>query len=558
MSALRHSPPCRSPQYRRGILVGGVLAAVAANLGLSTSPARALGPESPEVKKVVAKAIKYLEQPVPDEVVKAERGFNAMFGARALVGMCMVKWYGDVKGRNHPIVLEAVEAIRQGIRVEFANVGEFPVYNAGVSLIFLFEVDHDAYRPEMEKLTQYLIRVQKPHGGWGYGFRQTGDTSMSQYGVLGLWAAANSEIDTPVSAWEGISNWLMRTQDPSGGYSYQGTDPGNFNLVPQTAPLTESLTAAALGSLALSADHLRIYPREQKRDPNLPAALKLVVKTDFSPLTKLISQGQVNQTLERGENWMQRNSRIDPPEWAHYYLYALERYRSVREELFPNEKNNRWYDDGYAFLAKTQRPDGSWKGEPYEHIVPDTSFGVLFLLRSMRKSIEKAKSFGGGLLTGGRLLPDNASEIEFRQGSVRAKPLQGPAMELLSKMTETSPDDPELERLLEGLEQQSLVNEEDHLSDVQKKLRAMAQGKSPEARAAALRVIGRTRSLDDVPLLIEALKDEDAQIYLAADEALRFISRKFTGTGKELRREVIDVWKKWYRAIRPDAEFQDE
>lgn len=546
------------PVRRRGVFMVGVLALVVAGQSVLVSPARALGPESPEVKKVVAKAIKYLEQPVPKEVLGTERGFNAFFGARALVGMCIVKWYGDKKGGEHPIVLEAVEAIRQGIRVSYANAGEFPVYNIGVSLIFLFEVDHVKYRPEMEQLTEYLVRVQKPHGGWGYGFKSTGDTSMSQYGVLGLWAAANSGIPTPVSSWEGISNWLMRTQDPSGGYSYQGTDPGNFNLVPQTAPLTESLGAAALGSLTLCAGHLRLYPREQKRDPNVPAALKLVPTRDQDPLTQLVSQGQVNQTLGRGENWMQKNSRVDPKEWAHYYLYALERYRSAREELFPNEKDNGWYDQGYAWLAKTQRSDGSWKGEPYEHIIADTSFGVLFLLRSMRKSIEKAKSFGGGLLTGGRGLPDNAAEIELRAGRVQAKPLRGPAMELLSKMTETSADDPELERLLEGLEQQSLVNEEDHLSEVQKKLRAMARDKSPEARAAALRVIGRTRNLDDVPLLIEALKDDDPQIYLAADEALRFISRKFAGTGKSTRPEIIPIWKAWYRSIRPDAEFEDE
>ena len=559
MSALRHSPLRRSPQRRRGTLVAGVLAAaVATSQAVFTSPARALGPESPEVKKVVAKAIAYLEQPVSDADLIATHGFNGMFGAKALVGMCIVKWYGEQKGRNHPKVLEAIDAVRKGIAADFNNVGEYQVYNAGVSLIFLFEVDAKEFRPEMEKLTQFLLRVQKPHGGWGYLNKSIGDTSMTQYGVLGLWAAASSEIPTPLSSWEAATNWMMRTQDPSGGFTYQAADPGSFSLMKQDPPLKVSLAPAALGSLGLSAQYLRLFPQVRPRNPKQPAALRRVATQDESPRTHAISQGQVTQTFDRGDGWLRTNGRIDPPEWTHYYLYALERYRSVREELFQNEKDNRWYDEGYAYLAKTQSKDGSWKSDPWNHVVPDTSFGVLFLLRSMKKSIEKAKSFGGGLLTGGRGLPDMASEIEFRQGSVRAKPLQGPAMELLSKMTETSPDDPELERLLEGLEQQSLVNEEDHLSDVQKKLRAMAQGKSPEARAAALRVIGRTRSLDDVPLLIEALKDEDAQIYLAADEALRFISRKFTGTGKELRREVIDVWKQWYRAIRPDAEFQDE
>ncbi len=545
------------PSRGRFSMASVLAVAAAAHLFLLGSPARALTPESPEVKKVVAKAIKYLEQPTPDSVLRTDHGFNAMFGAKALVGMCMIKWHGEGTGGQHPKVLEAVESIRQGIKLEFNNVGDYPIYNAGVALIFLFEADPQGYREEKEKLTQFLLRVQKQHGGWGYLGRPTGDTSMSQYGVLGMWAASASGIETPVSSWEGVCNWLLRTQDPSGGYSYQGTDPGNFNLVPQTPPLKVSLSPAALGTLGLCADCLRLFPKVQKRDPNVPAALKRVQATDEGPRTQTISQGQVAQAIERGDNWLRNNGRIDPKEWTHYYLYALERYRSLREELL-NDKDNRWYDDGYAFLAKTQLDDGSWKSEPLEHVVADTSFGVLFLMRSMKKSIEKAKSFGGGLLTGGRGLPDNASEIELRGGSVRAKPLRGPAMELLSKMTETNPDDPEFDKLLEGLEQQSLVDEEDHLNEIQKKLRSMAQGRAPEARAAALRVIGRTRNLDDVPLLIESLKDENAQIYLAADEALRFISRKFTGTGKDTRRDVIEVWKRWYRGIRPDAEFADE
>lgn len=546
-----------TPLRRRGVFLAGVLAAVTAGQAVLAPPARALGPENPEVKKVVAKAIAYLEQPVPEGELRATHGFNGMFGAKALVGMCMIKWYGDEKGRNHPKVVEAIDEVRKGIANNFAMVGEYQVYNAGISLIFLFEVSPKDFREEKEKLAQFLLNVQKPHGGWGYLNKSIGDTSMTQYGVLGLWAAANSGLDTPLAAWESVTNWMMRTQDPSGGFAYQAADPGSFSLIKQEPPLKVSLSPAAMGSLGLSAQYLRIFPQPEKRDPKRPAALRRVATEDERPRTQAISQGQVMQTLDRGEGWLRNNGRIDPKEWTHYYLYALERYRSVREELF-NEKDNHWYDEGYAYLAKTQGKDGSWRSEPWEHAQADTAFGILFLLRSMKKSIEKAKSFGGGLLTGGRGLPDNAAEIELRAGRVQAKPLRGPAMELLSKMTETSSDDPELERLLEGLEQQSLVNEEDHLSEVQKKLRAMAHDKSPEARAAALRVLGRTRNLDDVPLLIEALKDDDPQIYLAADEALRFISRKFAGTGKSTRPEIIPVWKAWYRSIRPDAEFEDE
>lgn len=523
----------------------------------------ALTPESPEVKAVVGKGIKFLE-------TTNAGTWESHAGMKALTGMCVLKFYGE-KGKKHPKIAEAIETIRAGLKDNRLR-GEEEIYDVGISLIFLLDLVTEGagdYTPEMQGLLNILLAAQKPHGGFGYPSKTTGDTSMTQYGALGMWACQNVGLTVPIENWERLINWLLRTQDPSGGYGYQGNDPGSFNLVKQTDNVRQSMTAAGLGSLAICSEALRLFAPEEPQTG--PAKLKKVVKPSEAR-TKNVDIRLVTEALRRGENWFASHYTPDykvefaPPGslWSAYYMYAFERYKSFIVLLSMNAKDDtKWYDEGYAHLAKTQLPDGSWEAQALT--VPNTALAVLFLLRSTQKIIQHTKTFGGGLLVGGRGLPENASDLQLAAGGLRAKPLKGPAMELLKKLTD--PNDPKFEEAVRGMEEQSLVEEGDRMTEMQKRLRSMAAGKSPEARAAALRLLGRTRDLDNVPLLIEALHDDDPQIFLAATEALRFLARKFSpagqfsGNGKDgsdPRKESVKYWKTWYRGVRPNAVFEDE
>jgi hypothetical protein len=545
-STLRHGA------FRRPV----VALACMAYLMLASSTARAVTPESPEVKQIIAKAVTYLET--------ANQGvWESHPGAKSLVAMCILKQFGHEAGKKHPKVAEAVASIRATLASGFPP--HQAIYNIGICLIFLLDLDHAEYRPEMEQLLGVLLAAQKPHGGFGYPDRPTGDTSMGQYGALGMWACQMAGISVPVDHWERALGWLMRTQDPSGGYGYQGVEAGGSGLVAQTE-IRLSLSAAGLGSVCICADSLRLFADSEAANTG-PAALKRVVKEKTGPLTKSISATQVSETLARGQGWFAKNYtsdyKMNPEQWIPYYMYALERYKSFYFLINPNPKDdNQWYDDGYAVLSKLQTADGSWHFGVGDHFVADTAFAVLFLSRSTQKIINHAKTFGGGLLVGGRGLPENAGDVELRQGSIRAKALKGPAMDLLQKMS--NPDDPNFEEAVRGMEEQSLVDAGDGLTDVQKRLRSMAEGKSPEAKAAALNLLGRTRDLNNVPLLIEALRADDPRIVDAATSALKFLSRKFVRSGlygdsqADARKQAIDYWKAWYRDIRPDAKFDDE
>ena len=129
--------------------------------------------------------------------------------------------------RSHPKIADAVRTIQAAL----ANGPERfspGVYDTGIAIMCLVAVDPSKYRFEIESLVQSLHLRQKSHGAWGYPPEnpdngKTCDTSMTQYAVLGLWEAEDQAgVETPRVVWDRVARWLLLTQDPSGGYGYQG------------------------------------------------------------------------------------------------------------------------------------------------------------------------------------------------------------------------------------------------------------------------------------------------------------------------------------------------
>lgn len=513
----------------------------------------AFDPESPRVQECVAKGIKYLEtQEKPDR----------QLGARPLVGLALLK-YG-VK-RDHPMVEDAVEKIRSALGPMDGLNLKIDIYTTGLSIIFLVELDPDKYRPEIECLLTHLQRVQKPHGGWGYLDQPTGDTSMTQYAVLSSWEAQRAGFDIPQESVERVCDWLLKTQDPSGAFGYQGqisTKPGK--RVPQS-DVRHSLAAAGLGSLYICGDLLGVNRKVEFRRDDIPAAL-IKVKTESedagadAKIATRINASLVHEAQNLGVRWMAANYRIDPRRWTNYYLYALERYQSFRELAEGRqEKEPRWYNDGVVYLRRVQNDNGSWDGEAKK--TSETAFALLFLLRSSKKSIEKIHNFGDGTLVGGRGLPKQTDRVAVRQGKVVPRPLLGPAEQLLAGLENV--EEADFEQTAAVLAELPPQGAEAVLARHAEKLRALAGDSSAEMRIAAVRALGKTRDLDDVPTLIYALTDPDWDVVREARDALRRTSRRPLGFGladhatQLERREAIEKWKQWYLAIRPDGEFGD-
>ncbi|MFO0912880.1 MAG: prenyltransferase/squalene oxidase repeat-containing protein [Pirellulales bacterium] len=527
----------------------------------SISSAQKYSPEHPRVQALVGKGLAYLEANGRDE---------PRLGGMSLIGLAL---YKAGKPESHPLIQRAVAECRQVARNlnKDYSMEDYPsdaIYNLGLAVVFLCELDPEKYRPEIKQIFGWLLRAQKDSGGWGYPVTHSdgakhADTSMSQYVALACWSVRRyGATEVPDDVVRRLTKWLLRTQDPSGGWGYQGIDPG-LNVYQRTAQeeVRISLVAAALGSVYVCSDLLNISTKGLKGPAEYPPSLRRV---DAQASNRSAGPGDVpvklvRQSLEDGREWLYQNFRIDPDLWTHYYLYALERAQSFAEAGAGGaDKRFNWYDQGVEYLAKTQSEDGHWFSGGGNQV--DTAFSILFLLRSTRRSIEKAAAAYDGLLRGGRGLPSDTEEIQVQNGRVVRSELSMQA-----------------DALLDVLEDDDFRNSADLLAaeyDIQLSDNRMVRGEqikrlghnlrseSQAVRLAAVRVLISQRDLNSVPDLIYALSDPDAEVVQAADEGLRAISRQpdaprcIIGEPPEQRAKIAQYWRDWYQGIRPGESLQ--
>ncbi len=476
----------------------------------------ALTPDSPAVQEAVRKAVRFLES----DAAKDDR-----VGAKALVGLVLLKSHVDPK---HAKILDAVAAIQKQVAGRQPIKVNLELYSTGLSIIFLATLDSSRYSGEIRCLLDSLEARQKPHGGWGYPDRPTGDTSMTQYGVLSAWEAKQVGYQIPRVPIEAVTNWLLETQDPSGGFGYQGTISLTRGLAKQKE-VRHSMTAAGAGSLYICADLLGLVPRREKHDDSLPPALQ-EVQAPPAPAAAgakavvTINLRRLKEAEAGGNRWLAAHYDAHPKEWTYYYLYAWERYQSFRELAEgKSEKEPRWYSDGAHFLLHDQKPDGSWTVKDNVGTVPDTAFAALFLLRSSKKSIEKAYGLQASTSVAGRGLPQDTARVTIADGQVVAQARWTTAEQLLPILEHGAGVD--FDAAIEALAQLPPPQAEILAASRPDVLRRLAAGRSVQARLAAVRALGRSGSLDQVPALIYALSDPDPAVVYQAGDGLRRITR---------------------------------
>lgn len=535
------------------------LLAIACCAVLSARPAYAIVPEDPEVKKVIEKALSFLAKSNHEKV-----------GGKCLIALAFKK---NGRDNNFGKIKEAIEA---STSAPFAPQLACDNYNLPLMIIFLIEMESEQYRPRIQQMLTEMLRRQQSTGGWGYEGSPQGDTSQTQYAVLAMWFADRHGYDVPVTAIGNAMNWLLRTQDPSGTWGYQGVESTTSARVPQEAnSLTMSLGAAALGSMYIMKE-LVILPGDDGianpaggnkpgAEAKRPTALQLVEeKKKAAQVTRRrpapnVDGSRVRKSMQDGNAWMAKNFTVEPPkEWKHYAFYAYERYATFKDAIDGDAvEEPKWFTDIFNNLQKTQHPDGSWEGG--DTPVAATAFGVLVLSRSTQKAFKRAEMLGEGIMLGGMGLPKDVVGIKERNGKlVSDTPLTGKIDDLLNILEDNKAGD-----LLDTDQPLQLDADITRRSGQITKLRAMVSAESFETRLVAVRSLAQVRELDNVPVLLYALSDPDIRVVRVADRGLRFISRKLEGVmpiengSKETKTALRQAWGKWYLSIRPDAELLD-
>jgi hypothetical protein len=422
----------------------------------------------------------------------------------------------------------------------------------GIAVALLSELDRPDQREQLQALVDLLIGLQKPHGGWGYPNRATGDTSMTQYAIYGLWNAVQAGIDVDRQVWAKAVNWLLQTQDPSGAWGYQGAVPIDGAAVRQQE-IRRSMCEAALASLYLGGEQFDVWSF-RKPPSKISALLKPVIEEPAARGAPPFDVRRLRAAIDAGQRWDAATTEPIYESFPCYHLYTLERYHTFRNAAQKRDDADAWYDQGVEYLLKRQGADGSWRTP--EGPVAATGFAALFLMRSTRTAVREIERMGGGTLVGGRGLPIGPAESKASKSptaAIAGSPKAG--LEDLARKL----DDPQFLSAISAAESIERRVDLPPPTELRKRLIALAKSDSPAAQAAALTALARTGDLDHVPLLIESLRDARPEVHQAAVEALRFLARQSEEIGRPLptdepsRLAEASRWREWYLTIRPPA-----
>jgi hypothetical protein len=515
-----------------------LLALVSWQLTCST-PLLGYTKQSPEVVQLINSGLRLIEKTTDERL-----------GGKCLLALVHLK--NNTPG--HARVSEALVACK-ALQGEAAGQD---VYSNGLAVIFLCEPQSGANPALLNAYVQALMKRQKPHGGWGYDARENGDTSQTQYAALALWALHEHGYTVDASAVQRLTDWLVRTQAPDGGWGYQGELSETSKPVEQY-DVTCTMVSAAMGSLMICADLFGLLRPGEASSAlvNTPDALRIAGTTEVKNLRRTLPAGPVDrprlfEALRLGDYWMKRNYRIEAANYGNYYLYALERYRSFQEVLdgvSPEEPT--WYNEGVELLRKKRNPDsGGWQSGCGESV--DTAFTILFLLRTTQKML--IVSLADGTLVSGRGLPRNLATATMRNGKIVADPARLAIGELMGLI-----DDEASERISELADDPRALMSGEVTPQDALRFTQLARASNADVRLVALRALSRTGNLDHAPVLIYALTDPDRRVVLAARDGLVFLSCRFPGFGPEdeftdaERYDAIERWSQWLRSVRPDV-----
>jgi hypothetical protein len=176
------------------------------------------------------------------------------------------------------------------------------------------------------------------------------DHSVSQYGVLAMWAINQMNIEVSSDYWRLTEKAWKEHQNDDGGWQYKFREGEGGSTLP--------MTAAGLATLFITQDYVH-------------------------SMAGLNCTGNItDKHLERALRWVSLNFRKFESATPYYTLYGIERVGVASGYKYFGKDD--WYQIGADYLVKNQGEDGSWGAEE-EHSnakkVPNTAFGLMFLVR---------------------------------------------------------------------------------------------------------------------------------------------------------------------------------
>ncbi len=556
------------------------------NFQMQTSQLQAEDEEVPGVKKAIRNGVEFL----------------VSIAASNPPGFSGVSAYALLKADVHPDE-RVLEIILTRIKNKIVNGFYYPkseghgMYESAVDLMALEAADPTKYKKEIKAIAKFIMSNQKDHGGWYYLAKhhrdQGGDTSITQYAILGLWAADRAGVSIPRKVWNGVVKFHLNSQRADGAFAYH---PGSV----KTASL--NMTIGGIANLRIARRFL--YPNSGKLDlPNtmtkaiyqkkkivkkedgkpeeeirpelprrkLPGPIKELIKREtiiaqFSidadevkrlaeikkeeeerekkekeEKAKLKKQkekdtvpagsplSQIDASIKKALDWVSDNYTPEGVNHKYYFHYSVERMCALAE--IEEIAGVNWYREGAKILIETQTSKGGWTGGYRKSST--ASFALLFLTRSTRKLLKgkrrRSPMFGKGILAGGRGLPDNLSDVQEEKGEVKKEKMEGPLSDLLSALE--NPESLKVEAVQNTIIEKFQIGDREELIGQIDRLLKLLKSPRAEVRRTILWALGRTGDMRVVPKVIEALNDNNLDVVVEARNALCWISHRPNGFG---------------------------
>ena len=487
-------------------------------------------------------------------------------GAGSLAALAFVKSGGD---RNALNIQNAVRSALQKIQSGVYRPGVHHNYEAALDLMLLEAMDPVLYLMQIDAIAAHLMSTQLSNGAWYYPHAlevDCGDTSITQYALIGLWAAARAGIEIPTEVWEKAARWQIAKQQPDGGFCYH---PFMQKLAPNPEYQASSCTMTAAGTSSLLIARRMLFGDTEMASEVRPVDSKrrfgvLEKFADDKPVTKRevkLRPSQCDEVLKDSVRWMVAHFGEKPrihERYMTYDLYCIERVSALLDiDAFGTHD---WYNEGADELLTKQSNDGSWSDECTT--LPATALGLMFLSKVTATMITpkvKINLLGGGLQAGGRGLPDNLSAVQVKEGTVTARKLVGGVDNLLSELERSS--DAKVEDIQTAVVDAVQLDRPEELIGQIDRLRKLSVDSRIEVRRTAIWALGRSGDVSSTPLIIRGLSDQDLSVVREASIALCILSRRPEGCGKpidptedsqmglkaestdEVRKSVLDAWR---------------
>ena len=336
----------------------GLLVACALLFALARSSLAAVVPPE-KIDDAITKAKRYLySQQQPDgqwEPGNARIGndhdWKDMQGDTfgGYTALCTYALLASGESPNNPRIKSAVEFLKHA-----DIVGTYAVAMR-CQVWLLIPHNTDEMKSLIRRDADFLFRGINPgkegvnnKGLWDYlGKGDRIDHSVSQYGVLGLWACQQTgAVDVGMDRWKLMEEAWRRDEHPDGGWDYGS----------MSATETPSMTAAGIATLFITQDYLHTEEG-------------------------VACNGNVANTwIDRGIAWLDQHY-VETGFLNTYLMYGIERIGAASGLRFI--AGHDWYHDFAEQLVQAQQKEGFWQTSAYAGAQPldTTAFALLFLAR---------------------------------------------------------------------------------------------------------------------------------------------------------------------------------